>query len=59
VALGVTKFGESGDIESLYRAMGIHADDIVAAVGRLIVDGVRGRGAAALPRGGAGARHPG
>ncbi|HKI97962.1 MAG TPA: 1-deoxy-D-xylulose-5-phosphate synthase N-terminal domain-containing protein [bacterium] len=45
IALGVTTFGQSGDIESLYRAMGIHADDIVAAVGRLIVDGVRGRDA--------------
>jgi pyruvate dehydrogenase E1 component len=44
VALGVTMFGESGDIESLYRAMGIHADNIVAGVARLIVDGVRGRG---------------
>ncbi len=45
VALGVTEFGESGDIESLYRAMKIHADDMVAAVARLIVDGVRGRDA--------------
>ena len=43
VARGVTEFGESGDIESLYRAMKIHADDMVGAVGRLIVDGVRGR----------------
>ncbi|NIR97209.1 MAG: hypothetical protein GWO03_03815, partial [Gammaproteobacteria bacterium] len=34
---------ESGDIEALYRAMGIHADNIVAAVARLVVDGVRGR----------------
>ena len=45
VALGVSRFVESGDIESLYRAMGVHADDSVAAVGRLIVDAVRGRDA--------------
>jgi pyruvate dehydrogenase E1 component len=45
VPLGVTQFGESGDIASLYRANGMHADDIVAAVGRLILDGVRGRDA--------------
>jgi pyruvate dehydrogenase E1 component len=38
IALGVTEFGQSGDIESLYHAMHIHADDITAAVGRLIVD---------------------
>jgi len=38
IALGVTEFGQSGDIGSLYHAMHIHADDIVAAVGRLIVD---------------------
>ena len=42
-ALGVTTFGESGDINSLYRAMGIHADDIVSAVGRLTVDRITGR----------------
>ena len=53
VALGVTRFGESGDIESLYRAMGIHADDIVAAVGRLFMDGIQGRdgGGGRLPAG--------
>jgi pyruvate dehydrogenase E1 component len=38
VALGVTRFGESGDIESLYRTMGIHADDIVDGVGSLILE---------------------
>jgi len=41
IALGVTQFGESGDIESLYRTMGIHADDMVAAVARLIVESAR------------------
>ena len=40
---GVAAFGESGDINSLYRAMGIHADDIVSAVGRLTVDPITGR----------------
>ena len=29
VGLGVTEFGQSGDIASLYKAMHIHADDIV------------------------------
>lgn len=38
VGLGVTRFGESGDIESLYRAMGIHADDIMDGIARLIVE---------------------
>jgi pyruvate dehydrogenase E1 component len=38
IALGVAEFGQSGDIQSLYRAMHIHADDLVAAVGRLIID---------------------
>jgi pyruvate dehydrogenase E1 component len=37
VSLGVTQFGESGDIASLYRKMQIHADDIVDAVARLIL----------------------
>ncbi|MFI5400403.1 MAG: hypothetical protein ACHQZQ_05060, partial [SAR324 cluster bacterium] len=43
IALGVTEFGQSGDIRSLYHAMHIHSDDIVAAVGRLIVDRAGGR----------------
>jgi pyruvate dehydrogenase E1 component len=43
IALGVTEFGQSGDIASLYRAMHIHADDIVDAVGRLVVDRAAGR----------------
>ncbi|MEE8396723.1 MAG: transketolase [bacterium] len=46
VALGVSRFGESGDIESLYRAMHIHADDVVDAVVSLIVERERGRMAA-------------
>lgn len=37
VALGVTEFGESGDIESLCRAMRIHAEDIADGVGFLIL----------------------
>ena len=37
ISLGVTQFGESGDIASLYRKMQIHADDIVDAVARLIL----------------------
>ncbi len=59
VALGVSRFGESGDIESLYRAMGVHADDIVTAVGRLIVDGVRGRDALGAATGAAAAHRSG
>lgn len=54
VALGVSEFGESGDIESLYRSMGIHADDIVAATARHIVDGIRGRHGTAPGAGGVG-----
>jgi len=38
IGLGVTEFGQSGDIASLYKAMHIHADDIVDAVGRLLVE---------------------
>ena len=30
--LGVTQFGQSGDLESVHRAHGIDADSIVAAV---------------------------
>jgi pyruvate dehydrogenase E1 component len=37
IALGTTKFGESGDIASLYRKMHIHADDIIDSVARLIL----------------------
>jgi pyruvate dehydrogenase E1 component len=37
ISLGVTQFGESGDIASLYRKMQIHADDIIDAVARLIL----------------------
>ena len=37
MALGVSQFGESGDIASLYRRMDIHADNIVDAVGWHIV----------------------
>ena len=43
VALGVSRFGESGDIESLYRTMRIHADDIVAGVGSLILEREKAR----------------
>ncbi|MCZ6729552.1 MAG: hypothetical protein O7C61_07560, partial [SAR324 cluster bacterium] len=43
VALGVTEFGESGDIESLYRSMRIHAEDIVDGVGSLILQREKGR----------------
>ena len=44
VALGVTQFGESGDIESLYRTMRIHAEDIVDGVGSLILSREKDRG---------------
>ena len=46
IGLGVTEFGQSGDIASLYKAMHIHADDIVNAVGRLLVEQSGGRRAA-------------
>jgi pyruvate dehydrogenase E1 component len=32
VTLGVTKFGQSGDLEDVYRYHGIDADSIVRAV---------------------------
>ncbi len=55
VALGVMEFGESGDIESLYRAMRIHAEDIVDGVGSLILNREKTRrganGAPATPQG--------
>lgn len=44
IGLGVTEFGQSGDIASLYKAMHIHADDIVNAVGRLLVEQGRAGG---------------
>jgi pyruvate dehydrogenase E1 component len=37
VALGVDRFGQSGDIQDLYRAYGLDADAIVAAAARLCV----------------------
>ncbi|MCH8843404.1 MAG: transketolase [SAR324 cluster bacterium] len=40
ISLGCTMYGESGDIESLYRKMQIHADDIIDAVAQLILGGV-------------------
>ncbi len=51
VPLGVTEFGESGDIESLYRAMHIHADDIVEGVACLILEREKSRGQAGVERG--------
>jgi pyruvate dehydrogenase E1 component len=42
IPLGVAKFGESGDIDSLYRKMHIHADDIVEGVACLILQREKG-----------------
>ncbi len=41
--LGVSTFGESGDINALYRAMHIHADDVVEGVACLILEREKGR----------------
>jgi pyruvate dehydrogenase E1 component len=37
LALGVDRFGQSGDIPDLYRTLGIDAEAIVAAAARLVV----------------------
>jgi pyruvate dehydrogenase E1 component len=42
IPLGVAKFGESGDIDSLYRKMHIHADAIVEGVACLILQREKG-----------------
>jgi pyruvate dehydrogenase E1 component len=42
LALGVDRFGQSGDIVDLYRAYGIDADAIVEAAARLLVRSDRG-----------------
>ena len=49
IGLGVSSFGESGDIASLYHAKHIHADDIVNAVGRHILRQARPAGAFTTP----------